>query len=113
MKIELANLFSEDASQPWETVGEGVKRKVLTYEASLMLVKVSFEVGSVGALHQHVHTQMSYVESGVFEVVVGDEQRVLKAGDTFYAPSNVWHGVVCQEAGVLLDVFTPMREDFV
>ncbi|GGF05800.1 cupin domain-containing protein [Hymenobacter cavernae] len=107
------DFFLQDDAQPWQTVGEGIRRKVLTYEASLMLVKVSFEAGSVGALHQHVHTQMSYVESGVFEVVVGDEQRALKAGDTFYAPSNVWHGVFCQEAGVLLDVFTPMREDFV
>jgi quercetin dioxygenase-like cupin family protein len=38
---------------------------------------------------------------------------MLRAGDSFYAPSNVWHGVVCEEAGKLVDAFSPMREDFV
>ena len=106
-------VFVKDEDLSWQTVGEGVCRKILTYASELMVVKVAFEKGGIGALHQHVHIQMSYVESGTFEVTVGDEQRVLKAGDSFYAPSNVWHGVVCHEAGVLVDVFTPMREDFV
>jgi quercetin dioxygenase-like cupin family protein len=37
---------------------------------------------------------------------------VLKAGDVFHVPSNVIHGAVCLEKGVLVDVFSPMREDF-
>lgn len=53
------------------------------------------------------------MESGIFEVEIGGEKRVLKAGDGFLAPSNVPHGVVCLESGVLIDVFTPMREDFI
>jgi quercetin dioxygenase-like cupin family protein len=63
-------------------------------------------------LHQHVHVQISYVESGVFEVEVGGVKKILKKGDTFFAPSNIWHGVVCLEEGVLLDSFSPMRKDF-
>ncbi|MBC6992051.1 cupin domain-containing protein [Hymenobacter sp. BT491] len=117
MKTLVPNLFVEDRELTWETVGEGVRRKILTYDANMMLVRVAFEQGGVGAIHRHVHTQMSYVESGVFEVTIADEKKVnkrtLRAGDSFYAPSNVWHGVVCLEAGELLDTFTPMREDFV
>ncbi|OUJ71612.1 cupin domain-containing protein [Hymenobacter crusticola] len=105
--------FSEDSSLSWENVGGGVQRKILVYNADLMMVKVAFEASSIGAIHQHVHTQITYVESGVFEATVDGQQRVLRAGDTFLASSNVWHGVVCQEAGVLVDVFNPMREDFV
>lgn len=105
--------FIQSDRLPWETVGEGVSRQILTYEPSLMLVRVSFAAGAVGALHQHVHTQMTYVESGVFRCTVGEEERTLRAGDSFYAPSNVWHGVVCEEAGKLVDAFSPMREDFV
>lgn len=101
---------NEDLS--WQTVGEGVRRKILAYAPDMMLVKVAFETGSIGALHHHVHTQISYVESGTFEVTVGEGKQILQAGDTFYAPSNVWHGVVCLAAGTLLDTFTPMREDF-
>jgi quercetin dioxygenase-like cupin family protein len=74
---------------------------------------VSFDKGGVGTLHQHPHTQITHVESGVFEVEIGEEKKVLKAGDAFYIPPNIMHGAVCLEAGVLIDVFSPMREDFI
>ncbi|QJX48002.1 cupin domain-containing protein [Hymenobacter taeanensis] len=105
--------FLTNESQQWETVGEGVRRSLLAYGPDLMLVKVAFETGAVGAPHRHVHAQITYVESGVFRCLVGEEERVLRAGEGFHAPSNLWHGVVCEEAGVLLDSFSPMREDFV
>ncbi|MDB5242552.1 MAG: cupin [Spirosoma sp.] len=103
--------FVDDTSLPWETVGEGVKRKIMTYDANLMMVKVAFETGGIGAAHSHLHTQMCYVESGVFAITIADKTQTLRPGDAFYVPSNVWHGAVCEEAGVLVDVFTPMRED--
>lgn len=108
-----ARLFVDDQSLPWETVGEGVKRKIMTYDANLMMVKVAFETGGVGAVHRHVHTQMSYVESGTFSITIANKTQLIRQGDVFYVPSNVWHGAVCEEAGMLVDVFTPMREDFV
>lgn len=97
----------------WETVGDGLRRKVLSYDASLMMVMVDFERGAVGAIHQHPHTQMSYVESGVFEIIIGEERQMLQKGDAYYIPPHMPHGAVCREPGVLVDVFTPMREDFV
>ena len=106
-------LFVNDQSLPWETVAEGVKRKIMTYDANLMMVKVAFETGGIGSAHQHVHTQMSYVASGAFSITIGNDVRTVRAGDAYYIPPNVWHGAVCEEAGVLIDVFTPMREDFV
>jgi quercetin dioxygenase-like cupin family protein len=53
------------------------------------------------------------VESGVFEVEINSEKKMLKAGDAFYIPPNVIHGAVCLERGVLIDTFSPMREDFI
>ncbi|GAB3720716.1 cupin domain-containing protein [Spirosoma lituiforme] len=110
---QFASLFVDDQRLPWESVAEGVKRKIMTYDPNLMMVKVAFETGGVGAPHSHIHTQMSYVASGAFSIMIGEETRIVRAGDVFYIPSNVWHGAVCEEAGVLVDVFTPMREDFV
>lgn len=109
----LATRFVEDSTIPWETVGEGVKRKIMTYDANLMMVKVSFETGGIGTPHQHIHTQMSYVESGAFAITIADETKTLRAGDVYYIPPNIRHGAVCLESGILIDVFTPMREDFV
>ncbi len=106
------NVFIEDAGIPWQTVDKGVQRKIMAYDPHLMLVKVAFETGGIGTLHQHYHSQMSHIESGRFEVEIGGEKQILSAGDAFYIPPNVLHGVVCLEAGVLVDVFSPMREDF-
>ena len=96
----------------WEEMAPGVRRTLVAYNDDLLLVKVEFETGAIGALHQHVHSQITYVESGEFEATVGDETRLLKAGDSFYAAPNVPHGVVARQAGVLLDSFSPVRLDF-
>lgn len=113
MTTQLAALFVDDQTLPWEPVAEGVKRKIMSYDVHLMMVKVAFEAGGIGAAHSHVHTQMSFVARGIFSITIGDETRTVRAGDAFYIPSNVWHGAVCEDAGELVDVFTPMREDFV
>lgn len=113
MTSPFERLFTDDASLPWETVAEGVTRKIMTYDANLMLVKVQFKTGGIGAVHQHYHTQISYVVSGEFDITIADETRILRTGDTYYLPPNVPHGAVCLQAGLLVDVFTPLREDFV
>jgi len=101
-----------DKDIDWEDLGDGVKRKIMAYDENLMLVKVDFEKGAIGALHHHPHLQMSYVAKGTFEVTMGENKKILSEGDVFFAPSNVTHGVVCLEAGLLIDVFNPHREDF-
>lgn len=97
----------------WEIVGEGVKRKLMAYDGHLTMVYVDFMAGSVAAIHNHYHSQGTLVVSGKFEVTVGDKIQIISSGDGFYAEPDIPHGVKCVEAGVLLDVFTPMRADFV
>ena len=109
---ETVKVFIEDRDIPWQDMGGGVKRKIMSYDDRLMVVRVEFDKGGVGNLHQHFHSQITHVEKGVFEVEIGDEKKVLKAGDAFYIPPNVMHGAVCLEAGVLIDVFSPVRQDF-
>lgn len=108
-----SSLFISDEDISWEVLDEKVKRKILAYEESLMVVKVAFKTGGVGPLHQHMHVQITHVESGVFEVEIDGNKKVLKAGDAFHIPANILHGAVCLEEGVLIDVFSPMREDFI
>ncbi|WP_040977014.1 cupin domain-containing protein [Necropsobacter massiliensis] len=97
---------------PLEDLGGGVKRKVLAYSEHIMAVEVHFEQGAVGAMHNHPHEQLTYVLSGSFEFTIGDETKMVNAGDVLYKAPNVMHGCVCRQAGVLLDTFTPMRKDF-
>lgn len=98
---------------PWDSMGAGIRRQVLGYDAGVMLVSVHFDEGSIGPLHQHPHRQVSYVISGTFEVRIGDQVQVLSAGDSFIIPPDVPHGARAIEAGALIDVFAPSREDFV
>lgn len=77
-----------------------------------MMVRVRFEKGAIGEIHQHVHTQSTFVIKGKFEFSIGDDKDVIQMGDTCLIPSNTLHGCLCLEEGELLDIFTPPREDF-
>ena len=96
-----------------QNLGGGTTRRVLSYDSQLMAVEVGFETGAVGAMHSHPHTQCSYVLSGRFRYTVEDESAELLPGDSIVVPGGLTHGTECLEAGALLDIFTPMREDFV
>jgi quercetin dioxygenase-like cupin family protein len=96
----------------WETVGEGMRRQILGYDDQIMLVKIEFKTGGIGYVHQHVHRQCSYVVSGVFEFQIGEETKIVKTGDGLYMEPKVLHGVKCIEEGILIDTFSPVREDF-
>ena len=106
------SIFHPDSSTTWEDLGDGVSRKICGYDDKIMLVKVKFEVGAIGPLHEHYHSQVTYVDSGVFEVSVNGNRQILKGGDSFYAAPHKVHGVLCLEAGILVDIFSPMRADF-
>ncbi|HAS41659.1 MAG TPA: cupin domain-containing protein [Microscillaceae bacterium] len=104
-------LFGDQVA--WETIDPKLKRQVLGYDDKIMLVKVAFEEGGVGQMHEHHHSQVTYVESGEFEMTIGDQTHLIKAGDSYYVPPHALHGCVCKKAGVLIDVFSPLREDFI
>ena len=97
-----------------QDLGGGVRRKVLAYSKNLMNVELHIEKGAKGAMHSHPHEQIGYVISGslVFHEA-GKEDVTLKTGDSYYVAPNVEHGIDCLTDVKLLDIFTPMREDFV
>jgi len=97
----------------WEDTDPGVKRQVMGYDGQLMLVKVKFEQGAVGVPHSHFHSQSSIIVSGKFEVAINGEKQILEAGDGFYVAPDAVHGVVCLEAGTIVDTFSPMRASFI
>lgn len=105
-------LFFETAITGWQHLGAGVSRQIMGYDDRIMLVKVKFEKGAIGVEHAHPHVQNSYVAEGAFEVTIGNQTRLLRAGDSFFVPSDSIHGVRCIQAGLLIDVFSPVREDF-
>ena len=102
-------MFGEEI--PRETVDEGIIRQLLGYDDSILMAKVEFEKGAVGAIHAHSHSQVSYVESGEFDVFIDGVKKRLGPGDSFSIGPNLDHGAICRKAGVLIDVFSPIRDD--
>ena len=96
----------------WEELGGGVSRKFLGYDNQIMMVQVKFDKGALGAPHQHFHTQATYCVSGKFEFEIDGQKQIVKGGDGIYIEPNLVHSAKCLEEGMLIDTFSPVREDF-
>lgn len=98
---------------PIVTSGKDVTRQVLADSPELMTVRFHFQAaGAEGALHQHPHVQSTFVQSGRFRFTIDGQSFEVGPGDAFVIPSDAVHGCVCLEPGVLIDGFTPRRDDF-
>ena len=96
-------MFTENKKILPQDIGGGVTRKILSYSQNLMTVELSFPKGATGAKHSHPHEQIGYIISGsLIYQEEGQEDKVLGT-----------HGVEILEDTMLLDIFTPMREDFI
>ena len=104
--------FVSGSEASFTELGGGTRRRILAYNGEMMAVEVKFDTGAVGSDHSHPHTQISYVLSGAFTYHIGDEAHTMKPGDSIVVPGGSVHGCACTSAGTLLDVFAPMREDF-
>lgn len=104
--------FFISKNMEWEDLGGGVSRQIMGYDSSIMMVKVKFEKGAIGSPHTHVHSQTTCVHEGKFEFTVEGKKQILEKGDSIYFEPDVLHSAVCLEEGILFDVFSPYREDF-
>ena len=101
-----------NSEMEWEELGGGVSRKMLGYDNQIMMVLVKFEKGALGSPHQHFHTQATYVAEGKFEFEIDGVKQIVNGGDGVSIEPNLLHSAVCLEAGLLIDTFSPVREDF-
>jgi quercetin dioxygenase-like cupin family protein len=91
----------------------GMVRQVLAYSGDLMLVRHYFEKGWVGARHSHPHHQLVYVVKGAIHVEADGEPAFdCYAGDSFVVNGGVEHQARALEDSEVLDIFTPVREDY-
>ncbi|MGY5449531.1 cupin domain-containing protein [Agarivorans sp. MS3-6] len=106
--------FFSSEDTPWEDLGEGIKRKIVGFTDTLMVVHVCFAKGAIGTAHSHeLHDQIAYVAAGSFEAEVDGEKQTLQVGDAFIARKHSKHGAVAlEENSVLIDTFSPPRADF-
>jgi quercetin dioxygenase-like cupin family protein len=90
----------------------GLRRQVMSFTPKMMLIRHTMKKGWVGAKHSHPHEQMVYIISGhiIFDYPGGSIDA--KPGDSFIVDGDVEHQARALEDSEVLDVFTPMREDY-
>lgn len=97
-----------------EVLDNGVIRTIKGYINDLMVVELLWKKGMEGVVHTHPHRQCGYIVRGSFEANLNGEKKILTAGECFYVEAGVPHGLIAlEDDGLMLDIFTPMREDFI
>jgi len=106
------NHHNDWGNVPVEKISAGIERQMVVGD-QLMICRLRFAPHTVTEPHNHPHEQMTLVERGRVRFIIGDEERVAQAGDVLHFPSGCWHGAtMLDEEVVLIDIFTPLREDF-
>lgn len=93
-------------------VAPGIIRKILTYNDDLMVCEFFVKKGAVLQEHHHMHLQNTYIICGKLEFTVDGETKVVTDGDSILMEPNAPHSVVGLEDTRVIDVFSPMRKDF-
>lgn len=100
------------ANIPVEHPAEGIERQMVVGER-IMLVRFRFKPFLVTPEHTHPHEQMSLVVSGRVRFFIEGKETIASPGDVLHFPSNCQHGAtMMDEEVVLIDIFSPIREDF-
>lgn len=97
---------------PVERISDGIERQMVVGE-NLMICRFRFAPFLVTPEHDHPHEQMSIVVSGRVRFFVEGIERIATPGDVLHFPPQCWHGAtMMDEEVVLIDIFSPVREDF-
>jgi quercetin dioxygenase-like cupin family protein len=90
----------------------GAERRMIVGDG-LMICRLRFDAGIVTPVHRHVHEQMTLVERGQVRFFIEGAERIAGPGDVLHFSSGILHGAtMLDEEVVLMDIFTPIREDF-
>jgi quercetin dioxygenase-like cupin family protein len=106
------NISETKLTGEWQDAEPGIRRRIMIDGEKVMLVEVHFEAGAVGSVHKHPHEQATHVLAGRVRFTLSEQELELTAGQYLLIPSNTMHGTVALEKSVLLDVFSPPRQDF-
>jgi quercetin dioxygenase-like cupin family protein len=91
---------------------KGISLDVLVVGDKSMVTRMNYKAGDVVPVHSHPHEQCGYVVSGKARLMFGGQEEVLEAGDSYYIPGGMPHGMHALEDGHIVDFFVPLREDY-
>lgn len=105
-------MFKKQKDATFKTVVEGIDLATMVYGDKTLLAKFRLEKGVTLPLHQHPHEQTGVLVSGRIIITIGDVAHEAGPGDTWCIGPDVEHGAEALEDSVAVEVFSPVREDY-
>ena len=105
-------MFYKKDSGKYKKAFDGVTYKTLVYGDKTSLGEFFLEKGSIVPTHSHPHEQTGYMISGRMTFIIAGENHNAEPGDSWNIPGNVEHSVEVHEDSVVIEVFSPTREDY-
>lgn len=91
---------------------EGIEFKTLVYGEKTLLNEFRLEKDNMLPMHEHHHEQTGYLVSGKMILIIGDQRYEAESGDSWSIPGNITHGAEVIEDSVAIEVFSPVREEY-
>ena len=105
-------MFYQHSPEEYKPTLPGIRMKTMVYGEKTLMVEVHLQKGSELPLHKHPHEQTGYLVSGCLNLSIEEETNKMEAGDSWSVPGDVEHSAVALEDSVAIEVFSPVREDY-
>ena len=105
-------MFYKKNDEEYQMPMEGVQLKTLVYGEKTSLCEFRLKKGKAIPSHKHPHEQIGYLVSGQMKLIIGDETFDVEPGDSWCIPGDVEHTGECLKDSVVVEVFSPVREDY-
>ena len=106
-------MFRKSDDSGFKEVLEKIRQRTLVYGEKTLLAEFRLDKGAVLPRHSHPHEQTGYLVSGRLDLTIGMETHRVEPGGSWCIPGNVEHSAVAGEDSVAIEVFSPVREDYI
>ncbi len=106
-------MFRQHDDEGYRKVLDKIRQKTLVHGEKTLMTEFRLEKGAVLPRHSHPHEQTGYLVSGALDLTIGPETHRVEPGGSWCIPGNVEHNAVAREQSVAIEVFSPVREDYV
>jgi quercetin dioxygenase-like cupin family protein len=111
-ELQLSALVTDWDKIPAVETAPGIKRQMVVGQ-NVMMCRFTFDPFVITAEHTHPHEQMTLVIKGKVKFTISGEVRIVSGGDVLHFPPHNRHGAtMLEEEVILIDIFSPIREDF-
>ncbi len=105
-------MFTKRSEEGFKTPLEGIRFKTLSYGEKTLLAEFRLEEGKILPEHEHPHEQTGYLVSGQINLIIDGEKHEVYPGDSWSIAGGILHSAEIIKESVAIEVFSPVREDY-